>query len=204
MGERMARRSAVVAPIEIPPLIERLRYAETADARRGVPAHVTLLFPFFEPPSIDERVLATIAGVVRGTAAFDVEFREVRRWPPGGSAPQGVVWLAPDSGDPFRALTQALWDSFPDHPPYEGRHDEVVPHLTLAVDDASHFDAVAAEAGRHLPFERRVDAVVLLVEGFDGQWRLRARFALGERTGKRSGRAEHARDHAARDQREGE
>lgn len=179
MADQVTRRSAVIAPIDLPPAIERLRYAEVADARAGVPAHVTLLFPFLEPPAIDDRLLVAVATALHGVGAFDVEFGELRRWSPDRDAPLGVLWLVPEPSEPFQALTQALWDAFPDHPPYEGGHDEVVPHLTLATDDWSRFDAIAGEATRHLPFGRRVDAAALFVEGFDGQWQLRGRFALG-------------------------
>ena len=45
----------------------------------------------------------------------------------------GVVWLAPEPAEPFIALTELLAAAFPDHPPYEGAHDEIVPHLTLGL-----------------------------------------------------------------------
>ena len=43
-----------------------------------------------------------------------------------------VVWLNPSPSEPFRQLTLALWDEFPETPPYEGRFGrEVRPHLTV-------------------------------------------------------------------------
>ncbi len=178
MAELGTRRSAVIAPIQLPPLLERLRYGEASDARRGVPAHVTLLYPFIEPSAIDTAVLALVAEAIASVPRFDVTFTAVRRWPPGDDARQGVVWLAPEPDGPFRSLTEVLFAAFPGCPPYEGRHAEVIPHLTLATDRAARFDVVEAEARRHLPLVRAVDVATVWVEGFDGQWRPRARFAL--------------------------
>src|SRR3989442_1054852 len=59
-----------------------------------------------------------------GFEPFDFALTEVRRWP-------GVLWLAPEPAEPFVALTSALAARYPEHPPYEGEHDVVIPHLTV-------------------------------------------------------------------------
>lgn len=153
---------------------------ESESARLGVPAHVTLLFPFVAAPSIREDVLALIGRVVTGAPAFDVAFREVRRFEPGEGARNGVVWLAPEAAAPFLSLIDRLSNAFPDYPPYGGMFDEVIPHLTLADDAVARMAVNEAEASRSLPFRRRVRDVALLVEGADGRWRTRRRFRLGD------------------------
>lgn len=172
------RESAIIVPIRLPGALAGIRLRETVDGPLGVPGHVTLLYPFVEPESIDEQVIAGVAAVIGGTPSFDVRFREVRRWAPGGGAPQGVVWLAPDPPEPFIGLIAALWRAFPDHPPYEGMHDKVIPHVTLAAINSRHQRAVETEARRSLPFRRHVGAATLIVEGADGRWRTRRRFRL--------------------------
>jgi hypothetical protein len=102
----------------------------------------------------------------------------VRRWPPSAYGP-GVVWLEPEPSAPFVALTRSVWAAFPDHPPYGRKDDDLEAHLTIAIDDQARFDAVEADAGRLVPFRRRATVVALLVEGPDGRWRTRRRFALG-------------------------
>ena len=42
-----------------------------------------------------------------------------------------VLWLAPEPAAVFGALTTAVADAFPDYPPFGGRHEVVVPHLTV-------------------------------------------------------------------------
>jgi hypothetical protein len=44
---------------------------------------------------------------------------------------EDVLWLAPEPGRPFRALTTALHAAFPEYPPFGGVHLDVVPHLTV-------------------------------------------------------------------------
>lgn len=173
------RESAIIVPIRLPAALAAARLRETRDAPAGVPAHVTLLYPFVPPGSIDGQVIATVAAVVAAASAFDVRFREVRRWEPSEGASEGVVWLAPEPSEPFNELTRALFAAFPAYPPYGGMHDETIAHVSLAAIDRRHQDAVEAEARRWLPFRRRIDGATLIVEGADGRWRTRRRFPLG-------------------------
>ena len=172
-------RSAIVVPIRLPTGLRAVMVRESASARLGVPAHVTLLFPFVAARAIGTDVLALVERVLGGAAAFDVAFRDVGRFEPGGTAPNGVVWLAPDPVAPFMSLIDQLSNAFPDYPPYGGVFDEVIPHVTLADDDATRMDSNVAEASRYLPFRRRVSDAALLVEGADGRWRTRRRFPVG-------------------------
>jgi hypothetical protein len=41
-----------------------------------------------------------------------------------------ALLLVPDPPDPFVALTEVVWSSWPRFPPYRGAYDEIVPHLT--------------------------------------------------------------------------
>jgi len=69
----------------------------------------------------------------------------VHRFPGGG------VYLAPEPAQPFRRLTLALFDRFPEHPPYGGAFDDVVPHLSLPVPDDGDEASLAAELGIRFP-----------------------------------------------------
>jgi 2'-5' RNA ligase len=170
------RRSAIVAPVRLPPALEAIRLDHVDNARLGVPAHVTLLFPFVPPPGIDADVLARAAAAVRRTPGFDVEFREVEAWAPDPT-PEGVLWLPPTPAEPFRAMTDDLVAAFQDYLPYEGIHDDVIPHLTLA---NVRLHAVEVEGARsHLPFGQRLEAAALLVESPLGRWRVARRLLLG-------------------------
>ena len=175
----MEFESALIVPIRLPAALAEVRLRETRDGPAGVPGHVTLLYPFVPPALIDRGVLAAVAEVIGAASAFDVRFRNVRRWEPSEGAPEGVVWLEPDPSGPFNELTRALFAAFPGYPPYGGMHDETIAHVSLAAVDRRHQEAVEADARRWLPFRRRVGAATLIVEGANGRWRTRARFPFG-------------------------
>ena len=112
--------------VRLPPELEELRQHHDPMAPLGVPAHVTLLYPFLPSAELTPAVRRRIARLTRGVRPFDAGFERTGRFP-------GVVWLAPEPAEPFVALTELLAAAFPDHPPYGGAHDEIVPHLSLGL-----------------------------------------------------------------------
>lgn len=138
----------------------------------GVPTHVTVLFPWLPIASVDEAALAGLRDLAAGLPAFDARLVGVGRFPE-------LAWLAPSPSEPFVELTRAVCRRWPEHPPYEGRFDEPIPHLTIAdgqPDDV--LDAVAAQVFPRLPIDFRADALTVLT--FDGAgWRELARMPLG-------------------------
>jgi 2'-5' RNA ligase len=117
--------SAVVVPVpEAEPRVGTLRATLDPSAALGVPAHVTIMFPFVPPADIDDGVLAALREVFAAAPAFEVEFSKIGWFP-------DVVWWAPEPAEPFVALTRAVSARF-GMEPYEGGHgDVVVPHLTI-------------------------------------------------------------------------
>jgi 2'-5' RNA ligase superfamily len=123
------------------------------DPTTGVPAHVTVLFPFAPRGSFDRDELASL---LAAHAAFEFELASVERFP------GAVTYLAPVPAAPFEALTEAVWRRWPEHPPYESAHDVVVPHLTLSLE---HVEPDVA-----LPIHAGVREVALLEEDEAGRW----------------------------------
>ncbi|MFJ5270936.1 2'-5' RNA ligase family protein [Streptomyces sp. NPDC088358] len=74
------------------------------------------------------------------------------------------MYLVPEPDTPFRRLTEEIADRWPESPPFGGRFDELVPHLTIAQgqDDAVLEEAEAGLRGR-LPVTARVSSVDLMV-----------------------------------------
>ena len=137
-----------------------------------VPAHVTVLYPFLDPADLSDEVHAALAGIASAAAPFDVAFERVGRFPE-------VVWLAPEPVAPIAALTDAVVERWPDHPPYGGAFDEVIHHLTVA-DGAPPdvLDRLATELVGGLPFGERVETLTLAAREA-GTWAVRRRYALG-------------------------
>ena len=100
-------------------------------------------------------------------------FARAARWPE-------LVYLEPDPAEPFARLTAAIAAEWPEHPPYEGVHETVIPHLTVAEsEDGAFLDRIAAGLAPQLPIELRVREAQLYAEGEDGRWRERRSFPLG-------------------------
>jgi len=144
-------------------------------AAKGVPAHITVLYPFVPPDLIDEAVLATVRETVAAVPRYDAELVRVAWFD------ERVVYVEPAPGARFRALIDALSRRFSGFPPYGGAFTEVVPHLTIGHDAAREVLAgAAAEVEPHLPIRFRVETVRLMAgTQAPGSWRTLAEFPLG-------------------------
>jgi 2'-5' RNA ligase len=165
----------IVAVPEAERAVGRFRSALDVAARWGVPAHVTVLYPFLPPDRINDDVLATLSQIFGATARFDISFAEVKWF---GDT---VVWLSPQPDGGLRQLTAAVWRRFPEAPPFAGAHADVVPHLTIGHDAPKHVLAQAAEAvAGHLPIRATVDAVRLIAGAPEpDSWHTLSEFRLG-------------------------
>lgn len=163
-------QTAVIVPIApAEAVVAHHRTRLDAAAAWGVPAHVTILFPFVPPADIDADVIARLGAVFSTTSPFDCTFAECRWFG------DDVVWLAPDPAQEFRDLTSAVSAAFPGHLPYGGEHDDVIPHLTVGESRRGSIEdlrAAEADVSRRLPLTVRVDHA-LLMAGTDqpSSWR---------------------------------
>ncbi|MFI1705884.1 2'-5' RNA ligase family protein [Streptomyces griseoruber] len=161
----------IVRVPEAEPLVRAWRDRLDPSASAGVPAHVTVLFPFLDASRIDEGVCAAIGEVLGRYESFEARFDHCGRFP-------GVLYLAPETGAGFRCLTEAIVERWPECPPFGGQFDDVVPHLTVAQgQDEAVVEMAEADLLTGLPVVTQVSAVDLLVH--DGtRWRRRAAFPL--------------------------
>lgn len=171
-------RSGLVVPMPaLEPVVGGHRSLWDPVAELGALAHVTVLFPFAPPETIGARTLARVEDALAGCAAFPVTFESFGRFP------DDVLYLAPEPADAFRAVTAALTSEFPEHPPYHGQYETVIPHLTVAHHPDAPVDTIEDELAAALPLHTTADAVELWFEGGDERWRTAARWELsGART----------------------
>lgn len=127
-------------------------------AEWGMPAHVTLLYPFLHPSAIDADTLRRLVEVVAQHREFAVQFVRTDWF---GEA---VLWLSPEPDLSFRRLTNALAATFPETPPYGGAILDPTPHLTVA-DGASFQDMRSAESVlvKQLPLRASFSSVSVMV-----------------------------------------
>ncbi len=170
-------KSALVVLVpEAEDLVKPFRDEHDPPAAMGMPAHVTLLYPFIAPNEISLSVLDNLRQCFKRFVPFSFSFAELRRFP-------GVFYLAPEPDEPFRELTFAIWRRYPETPPYGGRHSDIVPHLCVAqLADEQHLDAVAEEFMRastgKLPIHASADEVALM-DNSSGRWQVHSTLRLG-------------------------
>jgi hypothetical protein len=166
-----AVESAILLEVpEADPLVHELRLEGDASASLGVPAHVTLLYPFVDDP--DPGVVEELRWFFAGVDGFPLNFSSVGEFP-------AVVYLAPDQAAEVSGLIDALVRRWPDHPPFGGVFEEVVPHLTVVntSDRAMRARARAAvEPG--LPVRSSANEASLWVHEDGSEWRCLDRFPL--------------------------
>jgi len=170
--------SAVLVPVlEAEQLVAAHRRRLDPAGAWGVPAHVTVLFPFVPPAELDDGVLTRLRQAVRSVAAFDCVFARTEWFG------DELLWLAPEPDEPFRRLLATIWAEFPDHPPYAGEEPDPTPHLTVGgpLRDATA-ELLAAEAAVRpgLPVHTRVDQALLMAGTREpGSWRVLHELPLG-------------------------
>jgi 2'-5' RNA ligase len=166
---------AVLVP-EAEPAVAALRQRLDRSASRGVPAHVTVLFPFLSPHELTPQIIAGVRHVVAGVPRFFLTLDKV------GWFGERVVWLSPSPAEPFRELTHRLAGRFPRAQPYGGEFADVVPHQTIGHDHPHEvLTAAAAEVQQQLPIHAWVSTVHLLVgrPEPDTSWTTLTDFPLG-------------------------
>jgi len=160
----MPLESGIILPVpEAEVVVGPLRQLHDAQARYGVPAHITLLYPFAHPSKAEDAAgaLDQLFGTIR---AFDFSLVEVRRFPM-------TAYLHPEPSAAFVGLTETLARRWPEFPPYGGAFSTVIPHLTVAERATSEVvDAVEAAIARRLPLRCRATEAWLMCSDKQGVW----------------------------------
>jgi 2'-5' RNA ligase len=125
----VAAQSAIIIRVaEAEPVIGSLREKFDHPVKLGVPAHITVLYPFEPPETIDDAILRRVQRAVSETKPFEFRLGTIGRFP-------GVLYLAPEPSAPFEELTARVTSEFPDFPPYEGQYESIIPHVTICFGD---------------------------------------------------------------------
>ncbi len=164
----MSETGLLVEVPEAQPLVATWRERHDPVTARGIPAHITALWPFVPPGDLDSAVVARLRTVLRDVEPFDFRLDRVAEFP-------GAVWLNPEPDGPFRALTRALWTAFRDFRPYAGAFPESQPHLTVFVTDSAAAPAALRrqlddDFAERLPVACRVTSLTVFASDEDGMW----------------------------------
>jgi hypothetical protein len=179
--------SAIVIKVpEVESVVGTHRRALDPSEEWGMPAHVTLLYPFLPPSDIDADVFTRLETIVCRHQQFSVEFFRAAWFD------DEVLWLSPEPDLSFRRLTSDLFAAFPETPPYGGSITYPTPHLTVADGAGIHLmKMVESIVTAKLPIKAEFDSVSVMVGSRErGSWKeiagiplgVSVRTARGERT----------------------
>ena len=173
-GQPQQSPTALVALIDAAEsVVGRWRADLDPSARRGMPAHVTILYPWIPLGELTADDESDLAALIKAVPSFDVSLNDIQRFPQ-------TLWLAPYPADPFVRLTMDVEKRWPAYEPYSGRFQNVEPHLSIG--DAVDPDAlghVVADVAPQLPIDARITEISLMAHDEDGNWYLRRAYPLG-------------------------
>lgn len=167
MAHATPTSALVVKAPEAEALVGDLRERFDATAGLGVPAHITILFPFMPPDAVTPATLQRVQAALNAVAAFPYTLESIGRF-------EATTYLAPAPAEPFVALTASMTAHFPAFRPYEGLHAGTIPHLTVAHGSVSDAETAEAELAQRLgkfPLVRAECRSVSLLENSSGRWK---------------------------------
>jgi hypothetical protein len=136
----------------------------------GVPAHITLLYPWMEPKRISKKTLAELTSLFAGFPKFSLSLKL-------GWFGREVLLLIPHDPLPLIRLTKEIIHQWPEYPYYGGDYDDIEPHITLAYGDESNLIDLAKDVASQLPLRADISSVDLSI-GRPGQMITHAKFSL--------------------------
>ena len=135
----------------------------------GMPAHVTVLYPWLPYDVISSDDRAGLVALCASTSTIEMTFTQFGTF-------AETLWLDPQPSRPIIELINRIAARWPDYPPFAGEFADVVPHMTLAdrCDPASVTDVIA-DVEPQLPVVERVPALTLM-RLVDNRWIAEAEF----------------------------
>ena len=144
---------------------------------RGIPAHITVLYPFYAPHLITPDMIHVLEEMFAAVEPFAFDLAFIRTFP-------NAVYLEPAPREPFIRLTQAVYTAFPDRPPCSGKFPDVNPHLTIAQvgedQDRAQIQAEIEESVADLlPIHAQATKAVLSAQDERGHWTVKKSMNFG-------------------------
>lgn len=154
--------NALIIPVELPEPLEEIRQ-QYDPVGCTIPAHITVSFPFGDHPDVP-RVSPQLLSLAQQFEPFTVAFHQLSQFDQGD---QAIVILKLRRSRRLMQLFQRVWTEFPQYPPYQGQHQAVIPHITIARLPASSlkmFGSVSQVVQKYQPqLSWRVTQLMLVV-----------------------------------------
>jgi 2'-5' RNA ligase superfamily len=157
---------------DLDPVVGRWRELYDPVSAYGMPAHVTIVYPWKPAAAITSADRTALAELVRGLPPIEVSFAGFGRF-------AETLWLDPQPVAPIRRLIDTVVARWPEYPPYGGQFAVVVPHLTVSDGrDPASVQHVVEDVEPQLP---RITIVpeLTLMRCTDNRWSVDSRYRYG-------------------------
>jgi len=167
-------KSVLIVPVPAAdPVVDAYRKKYDTVSLHGIPAHVTLLFPFKDPSKITGETERKIEQVFLNVKPFPFMLANINTFP-------NVIFLEPDPREPFIELTERVAKAFPEHPPWEGKYQAINPHLTIGASIETQQmkrlqKQIMEDIGSKLPIKATATEAWLMVKNTDA-WTIKRKF----------------------------
>jgi 2'-5' RNA ligase len=166
--------SALIIPLSAAEkIVGGWRVSLDPSAAAGVPAHITIHFPWVPADQVDRSVLRDLEEMVAAVPRFDVVFERI------GWFDREVLWLDPDPKEPFISMAAESAGRWPDRPQYGGQFEIFVPHLTVGIGHPDELDRAEARLAHVLPIHDVVTQVWWITRTGAERWVVRHTIDLG-------------------------
>jgi 2'-5' RNA ligase len=175
--DRMPRpgQTALVLPVPAAdPLLAAVAARYPDAVREGLPAHLTVLYPFVPADELDASVMQACAQIVRGIAPITVRFTRCQVRPE-------LIYLPPEPADQVQRLLEEVWARWPALLPYGGKYADASAHVSIALGaQAEDQDAIVGLVEPLLPVTTQLSELHVAALDEDG-WGIRSRLPFGGR-----------------------
>jgi len=171
--------SVILIPVQrADPIVRKWREKYDAVALHGIPAHITLLFPFQPPNEINTQTIEKLKQVFVNVKQFAFFLEKINTFP-------FVIFLEPSARSMFIILTKEIIRAFPKYPQYGGKFRSITPHLTVGqLSSEQKIDSIkkriVKDIQNKLPIKSKAEEAWLMIKN-NTEWSLKHRFPFSSR-----------------------
>lgn len=134
-------------------------------AHKGVPPHITLIFPWIPAP-IKVKDAKNIDDILKNISTFFLEFTTVDKFA------NGTVYLVPKDSGNMQKIHEEIISKYPTVKMYDGEFSNTIFHLTIAKvgDDENKYLEIKNHFEKHLPIKKQITKITIMQEDKDGIW----------------------------------
>lgn len=135
-------------------------------SQRGVPPHISIVYPWLNAPLNQEDITA-IEKILSSEKIFIIEFISIEKFE------NGVVYLALSNSENIRKIQKNIMNKYSGIKMYDGMIKNPIFHLTIAKlnnNEDIKFKKIKEEIAKFLPLKKEIKKITIMVEDENECW----------------------------------